>query len=168
MFDMMEKSPKNEFIELIAEINRLKGLDELTSKIIGILFIEPEVVSLDELAKRTGYSLSAVSTAMKLLVGSCLIKRSKKPKSKKVYFYIEKDMISLFMQTLKIIENNTSMLKKRVPGIIERYKLEKSEDSKAELKIIENYYEQVLITDRIMRKMIEMFENVQAKRGMET
>jgi len=168
MFDMMEKSPKNEFIELIAEINRLKGLDELTSKIIGILFIEPEVVSLDELAKRTGYSLSAVSTAMKLLVGSCLIKRSKKPKSKKVYFYIEKDMISLFMQTLNIIENNTSMLKKRVPGIIERYKLEKSEDSKAELKIIENYYEQVLITDRIMRKMIEMFENVQAKRGMET
>lgn len=165
---MMGESPKNEFIELIAEINRLKGIDELTSKIIGILFIEPEEISLDELAKRTGYSLSAISTAMKLLVRSCLIKRSKKPKSKKVYFYIEKDMISLFMQTLKIIENNTSMLKKRVPGIIERYKLEKSEDSKAELKIIENYYDQVLITGRIMKKMIEMFENVQAKEGMKT
>ncbi len=164
----MGESPKNEFIELIAEINRLKGIDELTSKIIGILFIEPGVVSLDELAKRTGYSLSAISTAMKLLVRSSLIKRSKKPKSKKVYFYIEKDMISLFMQTLKIIENNTSMLKKRVPGIIERYKLEKSEDSKAELKIVENYYDQVLITGRIMKKMIEMFENVQAKEGMKT
>lgn len=168
MCDMMGESPKNEFIELIAEINRLKGIDELTSKIIGILFIEPEEISLDELAKRTGYSLSAISTAMKLLVRSSLIKRSKKPKSKKVYFYIKKDMISLFMQTLKIIENNTSMLKKRVPGIIERYKLEKSEDSKAELKIIENYYEQVLITGRIMKKMIEMFENVQAKEGMKT
>ena len=69
----MAGNPKEDFVELLTEVNRRKGLDELTSRIIGILFIEPYEVSLDELSERTGYSMSAVSTAMKLLLGSGII-----------------------------------------------------------------------------------------------
>jgi len=49
--------------------------------------------------------------------------------------------------------------KQRLPSIIKRYKREKSENSKNELKIIENYYKEVLASEDIMKKSIKMLEN---------
>ncbi len=156
----MVESPKEEFIELITEINRSKGLDELTSKIIGILFIEPKEVSLDELATRTGYSLSAISTAMKMLVGPGVVKRTGKPKSKRVYFFMEKDMTAIFRQAMEKMNQNVLKIKSRVPAIIEKYKQLESGDSREELRIIENYYKQLLSCERVMGKLMEMLEKV--------
>jgi len=154
----MTKSPKDEFIELMYEIQRAKGLDELSSKLIGILFIEPHEITLDELKERTGYSLSAVCSAMKFLERIGIVKRSKKPGYRKVYFYMEKDMTSMLTEIVKKLENNVSMLKSRIPGIIEKYKLEKSKSSKEELNIVEDYYKQLLNFERMMKKMLEMIE----------
>ncbi|UCC91503.1 MAG: hypothetical protein JSV39_04300 [Candidatus Aenigmatarchaeota archaeon] len=159
----MGKSPKEEFIELMTQIQRAKGLDELSSRLIGTLFIEPEEISLDDLARETGYSLSAVCTSMKFLERTGLVKRFKKPGSRKIYFSMEKEMSSLLTGVIKILEKNISMLKSRIPGIIERYKLEKSKGSKEELKIVENYYKQLLMFEKIMKKMAEMLEECQAK-----
>ncbi len=160
----MGKSPKEEFIELISDTQMSKGLGDLPSKIIGILFIEPEEMSLDELAKRTGYSLSAVCTDMKFIERFGIVKKLKKPKSKKIYFYMEKDMISMFMDLMKkTCENNIFKIKSRVPKIIENYKLEKSKNSEKELMIIKNYYEQLFDLERIVKKLIEMLEEVQEK-----
>ncbi len=159
----MEKSPKDEFIELMTGIQRAKGLDELSSKLIGTLFIEPEEITLDELANRTGYSLSAVCTSMKSLERTGLAKRFKKPGSRKIYFSMEKEISSMLMEIVRRFENYTLMLKSRIPGIIERYKLDKSKSSKEELKILENYYKQLLVFERIMKKIAEMLEECQAK-----
>ena len=49
--------------------------------------------------------------------------------------------------------------KQELPSIIKRYKNGKSEKSKQELKIIENYYKEVLISESIMKKLIQMLEN---------
>ncbi len=152
--------PKEEFIELLCEINRIKGMDELSSRIIGILYAEPREVSLEELAERTGYSLSAVSTSMKFLAGSEFVKRVKKPGSRKVYFYMEKDMIGSF---LKIFGERTRkiilIMKDRVPGIMERYKKESS--PRGELNILENYYKQLIVMEKITEKMIGMVERAE-------
>jgi DNA-binding transcriptional regulator GbsR (MarR family) len=167
--EMMEstKSPKEQFIELIAGLQRAKGLDELTSKLFGILFIETKDIALDELAKRTGYSLSAVCTSMKMLERSGIVKKSRKPGSKKIYLYMEGDLMSMFIEIMKRSENMVSMLKERVPGIIDDYrKLEKSgksDTSNEELRIIENYYEQLLSMEDIMKKLLEMLDNAYAK-----
>jgi DNA-binding transcriptional regulator GbsR (MarR family) len=152
----MAKSPKEDFIELMVEIQRAKGLDELSSKLIGALFIEPHEITLDELKERTGYSLSALCMSMKFLEKIGIVERSKKPGSKKVYFYMKKDMSSMLMEIVKKLENNVSMLKSRIPGIIEKYKLEKSKSSKEELKILEDYYKQLMMFERIMKRMTEM------------
>jgi DNA-binding transcriptional regulator GbsR (MarR family) len=152
----MAKSPKEDFIELMIEIQRAKGLDELSSKLIGALFIEPHEITLDELKERTGYSLSALCMSMKFLEKIGIVERSKKPGSKKVYFYMKKDMSSMLMEIVKKLENNVSMLKSRIPGIIEKYKLEKSKSSKEELKILEDYYKQLMMFERIMKRMTEM------------
>ena len=78
---IMTTSPRDEFIDIISKNCQVDGFDELTSKIVGTLFIEPTEVALEDLAKMTGYSLSAVSTAMKLVVRTGLVKRMKKPGS---------------------------------------------------------------------------------------
>ncbi|MBU4284529.1 MAG: hypothetical protein KJ968_05465 [Nanoarchaeota archaeon] len=154
------KSPKQEFIDLMTENCKVNGLDELSSRIIALLYAEPNELSLDDIAKRTGYSLSAICTAIKFIERIGFVKRLKKPKSRKVYFYMEKGMI---MFSLDIIRRKYERVilptKQELPSIIKRYKREKSENSKQELKIIENYYKEVLASEDIMRKLIQMLEN---------
>lgn len=160
----MVKSPKEEFIDLIYETNKLKGLDDLSSKIIAILFIETDEVSLDELSKRTGYSLSAVSTSMKLLFKSGFIKRIKKPKTKKIYFYMEKDLLESFLKLLCIRSKNIiSISKEKIPKIIEKYELNKSKNSIDELKILKNYYKQLLVIEDVMNKFVNLLEEAHSK-----
>ncbi len=150
----MAQSPKEEFIELIAEVNRGKGLDGLTSKIIGILFIEPEEVSMEELAKRTGYSLSAVSTSMKMLAMSGFVKRVEKPRTKKAYFFFEKDMLAFWKQSLVKMSMNIAKLKSRMPGIIERFRQDHYKSMKGELRIAEKYYRQLCSFEGLVEKLI--------------
>ena len=154
------KSPKEEFIDLMTENCKVDGIDELSSKIIALLYADPNEISLDEIAKRTKYSLSAICTATKLIERIGLIKRIKKPKSRKVYFYIEKDMIMFSLDiTRRKYEKVILPTKQKLPLIIKRYKREKSENSKKELKIIENYYKEMLVSENIMKKLIQMLEN---------
>lgn len=161
----MMGSPKNEFIELMTENSKVNGLDELSSRIIGILFIEPEEIALDELAKRTEYSLSAVSTAMKFIERAGIVKRSKKPKSRKVYFYMEKDILAMWIQLLRRkYENIILPSKYKLPKIIEKYKLEKSDNSEEELRIVENYYKQVLLSERLIKDSINTLEQYEVKK----
>ena len=153
------KSPKEEFIDLLCEIHKKKGLDELSSKLLAILYIEPGELSLEELAERTGYSLSSVSSAMKLISKSGIVKKARKPGSRKLYFYMEKNIVNELLQTLKkTMQEVVLTAKERVPKIIRRYKAERG--AKEELKIIENYYKQLLVMEGVMKKVISMFEKV--------
>jgi len=153
------QSPKNAFIELIVENSKVNGFDELSSKIIGILFIEPEEIALDELANRTGYSLSAVSTALKFIERAGIVKRSKKPKSRKVYFYMEKDILAISLQIARRkYEKILLPSKQKLPNIIELYKQDSSKNSGAELMIVEDYYKSLIFFEQILKEFIEKFE----------
>jgi len=155
----MMQSPKNAFIELIVENSKVNGFDELSSKIIGILFIEPEEIALDELANRTGYSLSAVSTALKFIERAGIVKRSTKPKSRKVYFYMEKDMLAMSLQIARRkYEKILLPSKQKLPNIIELYKQESSKNLGAELMIVEDYYKSLIFFEQILKEFIEKFE----------
>ncbi len=154
--------PRDEFIDLISKNCQVDGFDELTSKIVGTLFIEPEEVALEDLAKMTGYSLSAVSTAMKMVVRTGLVKRLKKPGSRKVYFYMEKDMIKTIMQIMqRKHELVITKTKKELPNIIKKYGSEKSKASKDELQIIKAYQKQVLVFENVIGSLIQMLEGAE-------
>ena len=155
------ESPKNAFIELITENSKVNGLDELSSKIIGILFIEPEEIALDELANRTGYSLSAVSTALKFIERAGIVKRSKKPKSRKVYFYMEKDMLAMSLQIVRTkYEKIFFSAKQKLPKIIDEYnkQQEQSKNTEDELRIVEDYYKALTFFEQILKEFIDKFE----------
>ena len=116
-------SPKQEFIELMTDNFKTNGLSELTSKITGILYSESGEVSLEELAKRTGYCLSAISTEIKVLEGIGIIRRMKKPGSRKVYLFMDKDIMSKSLELMqKKYEHVILKSKSLLPGIIKRYK----------------------------------------------
>ena len=158
------KSPKEEFIHLMTENCKVNGLDELSSEIIAILYAEPREISLEELSKKTGYSLSAVCTATKLIERIDLIKRIRKPGSRKAYFYIEKEMIVFSIDLMKRkYEKIIIPTKQKLPLIINKYKKEKSESSRQELKIIENYYKEVLLSEEIVKNIIKMVNKIRNK-----
>jgi HTH-type transcriptional regulator, osmoprotectant uptake regulator len=147
-------NPKEEFIELISANMRTNGFDEITSKVTGVLFIETKEISLEELAKKTGYSLSGVCNSLKFLSGSGLVKKSRKPGSRKVYLYMEKDLMAFSIRIMKKkYEEVILPSKQRLPEIIKKYK-----GSKEELKIIKKYYGQVDKFEIIVKKMMEFLE----------
>ncbi|MBN1897081.1 MAG: hypothetical protein JW789_05190 [Candidatus Aenigmarchaeota archaeon] len=154
----MPENAKKEFIELVKKLNKSKGLDDLTSHIIGILFIEPVEISLEELSERTGYSLSAVSTSMKIMSGSPMIKRIKKPGSRKVYFFMEKDMTQIIHQSMKSVMGNVLVMKDKLPLLIERYKKENGPAD--ERRILENHYIMVKKMEAMMGKFAEMMKEI--------
>ena len=148
-------------IDFVTELQKLKGLDELPSRIIGILFMENEDISMDELAKRTGYSLSAVCTSMKLLVKSPAITKKRKPGSKKLYFFMEKSVGKSIVKTIEeSAEQFMKTIIKRLPKLIENYKKEKPRNYREEVKKLEMYYKEVMIIDEEMKN----FKNSLKKR----
>lgn len=154
-------NPIEEFMELIARNTKTLGFDEISSRILGFLFIETEEMSLEEIAIETGYSLSAVSTAMKHLSQYHILRRFTKPGSKRAFFILEKNMVSLNSQILRTrYENIFSHSKKELSEIIGKYELIESEDAEKEQEIAQQYYRQLLKLETIMQNTLEAMENV--------
>ena len=86
-----------EFIDMYKQMGQMQGADSLLSSIFGILYLEPEEVSMDELAKKTGYSLASISNNIKTLERVGVVKRIKKPGSRKAYFFIEKNLDLIYL-----------------------------------------------------------------------
>jgi len=150
--------PREQFIQLMTENAKTNGLDEATARIVAVLFLEPKELSLEELAKKSGYSLSSTSTSIKFMEASWMITKFKKPHSKKIYLKIENDIMSVM---LKILMHKREAIikgtKEKLPLIIEEYK--KSKADKQELKIIERYYRDVIIGEKIISEMIRRIES---------
>ena len=151
---------REEFIGLLSNSCRVNGFDELSSRIIASLFLEPGEVSLRELAKKTGYSVSAVSTSLKFIERTGIVRRVRKPKSRQVYFYMEKSVSGIALDILKRkYEKIVLESKSALPGIIERFRREeKGADKKESLRIMENYYNQVILGEKFLKKMIDYME----------
>lgn len=158
----MIKNPREQFIELMIENVKANGLDETTARIAATLFIEQDAISLEELSKKTGYSLSSTSTSLKFMEVTGLVHKFKKPHSKKVYIKMQNDIIEMMLGMLKkkqqyIIER----AKESLPEIINEYK--KSKSSKHELKIIEKYYRDILLGEKIIGEMIRKIEKIRGQ-----
>ncbi|WP_340820509.1 hypothetical protein [Methanolobus sp. WCC4] len=152
---------KDDFIELIAQNLKAQDFDEISSRIIGTLFIETEEMSLEEIAIETGYSLSAVSTAMKNLSQFHVVRRFNKPGSKKAFFFLDKNLVSIGTQSLRTKFDNVIIPSKKIlPEIIEKYEAEGLESSASELAIVEHYYRQILKLENIVDDLLTEMDNI--------
>jgi|SRR3989344_4727842 len=151
---------EEEFIEIVATAAKGHGFDDLSSKIIGILYIEPKELSLDEIAQKTGYSLASISNSVKAIENARVIKRLKKPKSHKTYFFMEKDLNKLTREMIsKKYNAEINPAKEKLPGMIktlrEQTKSSKKDDDKKKLGIMENYLEQIHRCDEILAEILK-------------
>ena len=156
------KTAKKEFENLVYQSMKSMGLDDLSSKIIGILYSEPKLMTLQELSKKTNYSFSAVSAAMKILASMHIVETTKKGGSKKLYFSVQRDMMKMTLSQIKT-KNDLMVIPaiKNIPPMIERCKKSKEEESVEVQKILEQYYQQMIAVGKIMKNLVEYTKKVQ-------
>ena len=156
------KAAKKEFEDLVYQGMKSYGLDELSSRLLAILYSKPESLTLEELSAITGYSFSAVSASMKLLSGVGLVDKTKKAGSKKLYFSVQRDMLAMSVAAIK--SKNECMVVPALsclPAIIEKCKNSKDEGTEETIRIMEQYHQQMLALDFVFRNLLELVEIAQ-------
>ena len=156
-----EDSPTQEFREIVYESCKAIGLDDFPSRLISVLQTEKEGISLGELSEITGYSLSNLSTTIKGMEERQMVKKFKKPRSRKVFVVMDKDITSFFIELQKKrYKQSIEPSLKQIPEIIKKY--EDNEEFQEELTIIKDYYKQTLFMSEETKKFIRALENREA------
>jgi len=157
------KNYEKNFIEYMKNAGTAQGMqDDLLLEIFAQLYLEPEEIAMDELAEKTGYSLASISNKVKQMESMGfsamgLLKRVKKPGSKKIYLHMEKDFMDLWKKMLTAKhEAVVKKAKEEMPKIIENAKKEKADKEK--LEVIKNYYSQILKFENVLNIMLKGFE----------
>lgn len=134
-----------EFVKFTQDMGEISGMDRVLSAIFAIVYVEPGEISLEEIAEKSGYSLSSVSVKVNMLESLGLVRKSRKPSMHKVFVYMEKDMGRLLREVmLEKQRRKFQFAKERLPQIIENYRKRASgENERKKLAIMENYYTQL-------------------------
>ncbi|WP_048147928.1 GbsR/MarR family transcriptional regulator [Palaeococcus ferrophilus] len=145
---------KRIMMEHFANTARRFGLNELYGYIYGVLFFEDEPMSLGEIADKTSYSLSHVSTALKLLENIGLVKRVKKPGDKRAYFTAIKNIREWRKEAYykKIVED-VQQTRENLLRALEELESDESEEAKR----IRERIEFALERNRIAEKVVKIF-----------
>jgi len=142
---------KRIMMEHFADTARRFGLSELYGYIYGVLFFEDEPLSLGKSAERTGYSLSHVSTALKLLENIGLVKRIKKPGDKRAYYTAIKNIREWRKEAYyKKIEEDVRQTRKSLLKALEAIGDDESEEAVKIKERIEFSLQRNAITERII------------------
>lgn len=144
-----------DFTRLYREFGRVFGADDQVALIFATLYLEPEEIAMEELAKETGYSLATISNKVKSLEDLGILKKSRKPGSKKIYLSAEKDLIKLVRQKLYLHENMLSaMANEKLPAMIKRHKKPGMQEKAAKkIRLLESYLDQVKRLHQLLKEM---------------
>jgi len=86
------KDAREEVISAMERVAEMVGLNRSYARLYGVLYFEDDPVSLDELAERSGYAKSTVSTAMRKMERLHFAHRRSMPgEGKKAFFEAERD-----------------------------------------------------------------------------
>lgn len=91
---------KTELIDDMVRLVENWGLSGLVGRIYSILLFSSEPLSMDEISKASGYSVSSICQQMPFLENVGNVKRTKRPGSKKIYFEAERDMATLLTKRI--------------------------------------------------------------------
>ena len=153
---------EKDFIDYFNTFGKAFGWGDMPTTVIAILYIEPEPLAMEEIARRTGYSLASISNMMKMLETMGFVTRIKKPKTKKAFFYMEKDIVKLNKQKLVVAyENGIKPAKEILPQIIKKYE-NKAKDAREQkkLEIVQDYFRQIMEFEKILKHMIEDIDQI--------
>lgn len=161
----MEKLEEG-MMKVFSIMGRAIGFKGPVIKMLAVLYLEPKEIAMEEIAERTGYSLATVSNTMKMLETVGIVQRSRKPGTKKVFFFMEKNLVKLNIQKIQSAQKAyVSPAKQILPGLIREYKSKvKTKEGKDKVKIMEDYYRQMLSFEKILEKWQKDLENIQKEK----
>jgi len=143
-------------MEHFARTARKFGLSELYGYIYGLLFFEEEPMSLREIAERTGYSISHVSSALKFLESIELVTRIKKPGDRKAYYTATKNIQDWRREAYyRKIEEDIKEMRASLLKALEELEEDESEEAVRIKKRIEALLQKNLIAERIVEILSE-------------
>ncbi|MBN1792590.1 MarR family transcriptional regulator [Candidatus Woesearchaeota archaeon] len=152
---------ERDVVSYFQEVGRIQGMDESFLKIFAILYLEPEPITMEELAEKTEYSPASISNKMKQLEPAGIIKKTTKPGSKRIYVSMEKDFLAILKkQVILKQEFIITVAKQRIPEIIKRHEAKaRNEADKQRIRSLQEYYEQVKKAEKLLPKIIDLFNN---------
>lgn len=128
------------------------GLDSISSQIMAILFVQTHEVAMEEIANYTGYSLASISNKLNFLEKATIVQRIKKPGSKKVYFFMEKDALEMIKRKMEMNVRLFNLLNNNVDLLIQGYK---KEDNSEKIDIIKKYHKDFEFMNEVILKGLE-------------
>jgi len=152
----------NKFIDFYKEVGKAVGVcDPILMGIFARLYIEPDEISMEDLAEKSGYSLASISNSVKMLSGIVPINRIRKPGSKRLFLKMDKDFLSVIQAHVAKQEAVLKVTKDRIPDLIKEYKDHaKSQKDKEKLKCLEGYYRQVVVLETATKDFMAAFDKV--------
>ncbi|MBI2584001.1 MAG: hypothetical protein HYW25_05010 [Candidatus Aenigmarchaeota archaeon] len=107
----MESEIEEKLYGVFSSVATSLGYSDVHGRIIAALISSKEPLSLQETAKKTGYSLAAVSLSLDLLEIIGMIKKIKNPNDRKLYARIEGDILegmrNAFLARIHLSINST-------------------------------------------------------------
>lgn len=151
------EAAESEFVGLLQELAGVSGFDRGAAALFAIAYLQPDDVSLEELAEMSGYSLSSVSTKVQTLERLGMVKRARKPHTNRVFVQSERDFGGKTVRAvLEAQRRKFAIIREKMPQIMERYRPRaKSEAQKKKLRLMEDYYAQALRFEKFFEKVIE-------------
>lgn len=158
----MEKF-EEEFINFFSNVGKNLGMDELPMRVFSIMYMEPDDMTMDDIATKTGYSIPSISNTMKFLEGMRIVHRNKKPGSRKIYFSVERNLAKMNINKLEATnETMVQPTKLYFPEILKHKP--KDNKSKEKLKILKDYYDQMIEFEGLLEKWRKDLEELAKKR----
>lgn len=149
----MEQIEKD-FIDFMQKSAEISGEDNGLVSLFAYIYMQPEDISIEEIAKETGYSLPTVSNKIKLLENIGLIIKFRKPKSKKIYVKAIRDLLGMIEEDY--INRKLAVLefaRESIPQIIEKYTSKAIKKEKIKIEILKGYLKQVEKTQLLIENI---------------
>lgn len=139
---------QREIYATFASVASALGYSEINGMIVSALFVEGKPLSLQEISKITGYSLSSISIALDLLELVGIVKKVKNLGDKKLYAKLEGDVLeglknAFFLKAQKAIQDTLEEFRNKKAVVKDRKTKKILETLEKEVKKLERYIQKL-------------------------
>ena len=154
---MPTKNLEEKIYSTFSEVASSIGYSPLHGRIIGVLLVKGRPLSLQELAKETGYSASMISLSLDLLEVLGVIKKVKKTADRNLYISLQGDLLEILKNAIvtKVTKSVSTTLSDfdESRKTIKSLPKEQKKDTERTLNILEK---EIRRLDRYMRLLGKM------------
>ncbi len=158
MTDMNEiREIERKIFNTFSELARSMGFSPIHGTIIGSLIVGGGSLSLQDMARKTGYSVSMISLSMDLLEILGIVKKVKKPRDRKLYIELDGDLLESLKKIFLIrVEKGISGSLLEFEQSKERLRNLQGKNKKDVLKAIDNLEREIKRLEKYVSLLSEI------------